>query len=147
MTLIAGLGSPHGDDQLGWVAIDLLRPRLPAGTTTLMIRDGLELIEYLHCHDAAVLIDASSPAGHPGSIRSFTWPCRELDRGVLWSSHGLGLIEVIELAEALGRLPRLVTILTIEAHDVSPGAPLGHHISRQLDRLVERILGDLAAID
>ena len=31
MSLIVGLGSPHGDDQLGWVAIDLLQPRLPAG--------------------------------------------------------------------------------------------------------------------
>ena len=31
MSLIVGLGSPHGDDQLGWVAIDRLRPRLPAG--------------------------------------------------------------------------------------------------------------------
>ena len=31
MSLIVGLGSPHGDDQLGWVAIDRLRPLLPAG--------------------------------------------------------------------------------------------------------------------
>ena len=37
--------------------------------------DGLELLEYLDGYDTAVLIDASSPAGKPGSIRSFTWPC------------------------------------------------------------------------
>ena len=106
MTLIAGLGSPHGDDQLGWVAIDLLRPRLPAGISAQKIRGGFDLIEYLDGHDAAVLIDAASPAGRPGSIRSFTWPCPELDQCILLSSHGLGLVEAIQLAEALGRLPR-----------------------------------------
>ena len=78
MSLIVGLGSPHGDDQLGWVAIDLLRPRLPAGTSAHKVRGGLELIECLDGHDAAVVIDAASPAGRPGSIRSFTWPCPEL---------------------------------------------------------------------
>ena len=31
MSLIVGLGSPHGDDRLGWVAVDRLRLRLPAG--------------------------------------------------------------------------------------------------------------------
>ena len=31
MSLIVGLGSPHGDDQLGWITIDRLRPLLPAG--------------------------------------------------------------------------------------------------------------------
>ena len=43
MSLIVGLGSPHGDDQLGWVAIDRLRPRLPASIFTQKVRGGLEL--------------------------------------------------------------------------------------------------------
>ncbi len=146
MTLIAGLGSPHGDDQLGWFAIDLLRPRLPAGTSAQKLRDGLELLEYLDGYDTAVLIDASSPAGKPGSIRSFTWPCPALDQCILLSSHGLGLVEAIQLAEALGRLPFLVKIFTIEAHDISPGAPLSADIARQIDVLAERVLRALATI-
>ena len=102
MSLIVGLGSPHGDDQLGWVAIDRLRPRLPAGISAQKVRGGLELIECLEGHDAAVVIDAASPAGRPGTIRSFTWPCPELAHCALLSSHGLGLVEAIQLAEALG---------------------------------------------
>ena len=40
MSLIVGLGSPHGDDQLGWVAVDRLRPRLPAGISAHKVRGG-----------------------------------------------------------------------------------------------------------
>jgi hydrogenase maturation protease len=147
MSLILGLGSPHGDDQLGWVAIDLLWPRLPSGTSAHKIRGGVELIECLGGHEAAVVIDAASPAGRPGSIRFFTWPCPELGHRILLSSHGLGLVEAIQLAEALGRLPHHVRIYTIEAEHISPGAPLGQDVARQLDVLVECVLGGLAVID
>jgi hydrogenase maturation protease len=144
MTMIAGLGSAHGDDQLGWIAIDLLRPRLPAGISAKKIRGGLELLENLDEYDTAFLIDASSPAGKPGAIRSFTWLCPALDQCILLSSHGLGLVEAIQLAEALGRLPFLVKIFTIEAHDITPGAPLSVDIARQIDVLAERVLRALA---
>jgi hydrogenase maturation protease len=143
MSLILGLGSPHGDDQLGWVAIDRMRPRLPAGTYAHKIRGGFDLIEYLEGHDTAVVIDAASPAGRPGSIRSFTWPCPELVHCILLSSHGLGLVEAIQLTEALGRLPQHLKIYTIEARDTSPGAPLDDEIARQLDVLVEYVFGGI----
>ena len=43
--------------------------------------------------------------------------------------------------------PAIVKIFTIEAHDISPGAPLDQDISRRLDVLVERVLGGLAVLD
>jgi hydrogenase maturation protease len=147
MSLIVGLGSPHGDDQLGWVAIDRLRPLLRAGILARKVRDGFELLEVLEGHDSAVIIDAAAPAGRPGSILSFTWPCAELVHCVFLSSHGLGLVEAIRLAEALDRLPYHVKIYTIEAQNTSPGAPLGDDIARRLDALVECVLGGLAVID
>jgi hydrogenase maturation protease len=147
MSLIVGLGSPHGDDQLGWVAIDRLRPLLPDAISARKVRDGFELLEVLEGHDSAVIIDAAAPAGRPGSIRSFKWPSPELVHCIPLSSHGLGLVEAIQLAEALGRLPHHVKICTMEAQDTSPGAPLGDDIARQLDALVECVLGSLAVID
>ena len=146
MSLILGLGSPHGDDQLGWVAIDRLRPRLPSGVSAYKVRSGLDLLDRLEGHDAAVVIDTRAPAGRPGAIRSFVWPCPEQAHSFLLSSHSLGLIEAFQLAEALGRLPRHVTIHTIEARDTSPGASLSDDIARQLDALVESVLGNLAVI-
>ena len=78
MSIVVGLGSPHGDDQLGWVAVDRLNSRLPAGISARKVRGGVELINALEGQDAAVIIDAAAPAGQPGMIRTFAWPCPEL---------------------------------------------------------------------
>ncbi len=147
MTLIAGLGSPHGDDQLGWVAIDRLRPRLPAGIIATKFRDGIDLLECLDGQDAAVVIDAVEPAGQPGTIRSFQWPCPELVACLKLSTHGLSLVEALCLAECLGRLPRRLNIHTIEAKDNSPGALLSQEIARRLDSVVDRILDDVVGLE
>ena len=72
---------------------------------------------------AAVVIDAAAPAGRPGTIRSFAWPCPELAAVLPWSTHGLGLVEALQLAESLGRIPRKVFIYTIEAGRVSADGP------------------------
>ncbi len=122
MSLIVGLGSFHGDDQLGWAAIDLIRPRLPDGTFAHKIRSAIELIECFERHDAVVVIDAAAPAGRPGQIRSFLWPSPELVQSHLLSSHSLGLVESIQLAEALSQRPADLKIYTIEARDTSPCA-------------------------
>jgi hydrogenase maturation protease len=145
MTLIAGLGSPHGDDQLGWVAIDRLRPLLPAGVTTRKVHDGIELLACLEGQEAVIVIDAVTPAGQPGTIRSFQWPCPELASCVPLSTHGLGLVEAFHLAETLGRLPRRVSIYTVEAHDTSPGRPLSIEIARRLYAVVEAVLREVTA--
>jgi len=144
MSLIVGLGSPHGDDQLGWVAVDLLVPRVPAEIRALKLRGPIELLECLNGHDTAVVIDAGAPAGRPGLIRSFLWPSSELAQCPLLSSHGLGLVEALQLAEVLGRLPRRVTIHTIEAADSSPGAAMSENFAQQLGVLVGSILADLS---
>jgi hydrogenase maturation protease len=143
MSLIVGLGSPHGDDQLGWVAIDRLRPRLPAGITADKVTGGLELLQCLGGHDAAIVIDAAAPAGLPGTIRSFAWPSPELARCAPGSTHGLGLVQALQLAETLGRLPGRVSIYTVEAFDISPCAPLSRNVAARLDAVVEAVLCDL----
>jgi hydrogenase maturation protease len=147
MSLIVGLGSPHGDDQVGWVVVDRLRPRLPAGITADKVKGGLELLESLGGHDTAVLIDAVAPKGRPGTIRSFAWPTPELAHCARSSTHGLGLVQALQLAETLGRLPQRVNIYTIEAEDTSPGAPLSGNVARRLDAVVEAILRDVTCRD
>jgi hydrogenase maturation protease len=145
MSLILGLGSPHGDDQLGWIAVDRLRPRLPTGISAHKVQGGLELLECLEGQDAAVVIDAAAPAGRPGTIRSFAWPCPELTEWTPWSTHGLGLVQAFHLAEVLGRLPRRVTLYTVEAQATAPGAPLSLQVSQPLNTVVATILRDVTA--
>jgi hydrogenase maturation protease len=147
MRVVVGLGSPHGDDQLGWIAVDRLQPLLPADSIGHKIGAPIELVDCLHGHETALIIDAAAPASRPGTHRSFLWPCSDLTSGAAWSTHGVGLVEALRLAEALGRLPRRVQIDTIEAGDTTPGAAMSAMVARSLDALVGAILRDLARCD
>lgn len=141
--LVVGLGSPHGDDRLGWAAVD----RLPAGIVAVKAAGGLDLLDWLAGQDELVIIDAAVPAGRPGTVRSFVWPRDDLGACSGLSTHGPGLVEALQLAEALGRLPRLVRIETVEAQQTSPCAPLSEAALRGLDQLVASLLGRLGVAE
>jgi hydrogenase maturation protease len=143
-TLIAGLGSPHGDDRLGWCVVAELLPRLPVGVTARKVGGGLELLECLEGRDSVIVIDASAPAGRPGTIRAFDWPDGDLEAPAFLSSHGVGLAEALRLAEALGRLPRRLRIVAVEASDLAPGAPLSDAVARQVATAAGLVLESLA---
>lgn len=137
---IVGLGSPHGDDQLGWIAVDYLRLCLPAGVSAVKAASGVELLEFLVGQEDIIIVDAAAPASRPGSIRFFVWPSADLAAHLPWSTHGLGLVEALQLAQTLGRTPGQVVIATVEAQNTAPGSPLSPAAARGLDDLVESIL-------
>jgi hydrogenase maturation protease len=144
--LVVGLGSPHGDDQLGWIVVERLGPRLPHGVAWARAGAALELLELLECKDEVVIVDAAQPAGQPGSIRSFRWPCDSLRQGHAPSTHSLGLADALRLAELLGQLPRKVVIFAAEAQNVEPGAGLSPAVAGSVSALVSAILAEVGAI-
>jgi len=136
--LVLGLGSAFGDDRIGWAAVDRLAR---AGVAAAIpVRDGVELLLALEGADEVIVIDASRPAGCPGRVGCFEWPSRELLDEALWSTHGLGLTAALQMAEALGRLPRRVTIYTVEADASPPGHALSEAAERGLERLIDGIM-------
>jgi hydrogenase maturation protease len=137
---IVGLGSPHGDDQVGWIAVDRLRLRLPGDVHAVKAASGVELLGFLAGQDDIIILDAAAPASRPGTIRSFVWPCADLAARGPWSTHGLGLVEALRLAQTLGRIPGQVVIATVEAQSTAPGLSLSRAVARGLDDLVESIL-------
>jgi hydrogenase maturation protease len=140
---VIGLGSPHGDDQAGWVAVDRLRPHLPDGAVALKAADALGVLEAMAGKDAAIVVDAGAPNGQPGTVRSFVWRLGACTDVTPWSTHGIGLIDALRLGEALGSLPGRVTVLTIEAATASPGDALSPEANLAIDSLLESILGEL----
>jgi hydrogenase maturation protease len=138
--VIVGLGSPFGDDQIGWAAIDRL---LQAGVAAAVrARDGIDLLLALEGHDEAIVIDASAPSGCPGRIGRYDWPNADLSDDMLWSTHGLGLTAALKMAAALGRLPRRIAIYAVEADANAPADALSDAALRALERLIDAILRD-----
>lgn len=126
---IIGIGSPFGDDVLGFHAIELIERSgllrcYPPGWIELrrLDRPGPELIEHLQDLDLAVLIDAMHSGATPGSVRVLR-PA-ELDALIKpVSSHGFDLGATLRLAHALGALPRRLHILGIEMAAVPDADP------------------------
>lgn len=119
---LVGLGSPHGGDRLGWLAIEGLREAL-AGRDDVDIdclAQPLDLfLPAVAASERVLLVDAMRGRGAPGTLEAFSpeelpTAAASLSSLSAFSSHGLDLAGTLALAEALGLFPGGVRILGIE---------------------------------
>ncbi len=138
---IFGVGSPFGEDRIGWQAIEALNRSgilrgFPPGWVSLscLDRPGARLIEDMNGALAVILIDAMRSGAPPGSLRRL-----DLDRLEAWgaslSSHGMGVAGALGLACALGQLPERLVILGIEI-----GEPQAHPQPRVCHAALTRLV-------
>lgn len=116
--LVIGLGNPdRGDDGAGVAVVRLLGGHVdPAVRLIEMPSNVSRLLDCWGAFEAVVLVDATSSGAPPGTVRRFDataapLPARAFRCG---STHGFGVADVIELARALGRLPRRLVVYGIE---------------------------------
>ena len=117
---IIGIGSPFGDDRIGWQAIDHLieagfAARFPPDWVSFEKADrpGGLLISLIRDAELAVLVDAMRSGAVPGTLRRLC-PDELVPECGLLSGHALGVADTLALAEVLGDLPRRVVIYGIE---------------------------------
>ncbi len=115
-TLIAGIGSPFGDDRAGWIAAAQLEAKLlPASVVAL--RSPAELLDRLDGIHCLHVIDACRSGQAPGMTFRIEWPAPELDAIAFSGTHDMSLTAALRLAEALQQLPPQVVIWAIELSD------------------------------
>lgn len=144
---ILGIGSPSGDDQVGWLAVDALLARGAGRSDGVAIdkldRPGATLVALLQNVERAILIDAMQCGGEPGAIRRFDqqdWPGYR--QGL--SSHGLGVLDALLLARELGSLPPRLDLYGIEIATARPGDEARGEIRAAAAQLAEQIVAELA---
>ncbi len=144
---ILGIGSPSGDDQAGWLAVDAL---LAEGMQSTGIdiqkldRPGVNLIPLLDDAAWVILIDAMQshePIGHIRHFGADDWPAYR--HGL--SSHGLGVLDAMALARELGSLPPRLDLYGIEIGAANPGEPASSEVCAAAQQLARRIAADLVA--
>lgn len=142
-TLVVGLGSPHGDDQAGWLVADrLAAERLPHGVIR-RARVPLDLIDWLDGIARLVLCDACAAIGTPGQVHRWRWPHSAIARCRSLGSHDFGASNVLELAETLGMLPDEVLIWGIEVGDSSEGGEISPALAEAVGRTAAAIRTEL----
>lgn len=120
---IIGLGSPFGDDRLGWAAIEALREAaLPPNIELHRVASpASELLPLFEDAARVILVDAIVDSETPGRlVRCEPGELRRRTSGV--SSHGVSIDTMLDIAAALQTLPAELVLLGVAVDpDIDPG--------------------------
>src|SRR5688572_13763139 len=135
--VIAGFGSPHGDDQAGWVAIAQLEAQPALQARLVKITEGTHLINELDGCRRLIVIDACRGGPQIGAITRLEWPDSRVRQYHNHSTHGIGLCNALALAERLGRMPSIVEVFGIEIGSYRPFGEISAEVAQAVSELVE----------
>ena len=141
---IIGIGSPFGDDQLGWQIVDALEhsSSLPASWQSVSFikadRPGINLLELMRDCDTVIIVDAMKSGAPAGTIRRFN--DAEIEQNdIPLSSHGFGVAAALTLARALDQMPKTLVLYGIEADSTD------HPESRKIDSAINDLTRKISA--
>jgi len=147
-TLVIGIGHlDRGDDAVGRVVADRLR-RQEIGGVEVIETDGdaAKLLDLMDGRDDVIIVDAGLSGAEPGAVHRLDATAGPLPLPMFaTSSHAIGLSESIELARALGTLPRRCLVIAIEAQRFDLGAGLSPAVAAVVDIVVRDLLAELAS--
>lgn len=143
-TLFVGLGSAHGDDQVGWLVADGLAGDV---SPTLQVRRAAapaDILDWLEADVAALIVCDACRGNEPlGTIHNWSWPCAAIRSAQFVGTHNLALPAVLELAGCIRALPADVSIWSVEIGDCSPGAEVSPAVRQALPRITAQIREEL----
>lgn len=137
MTLVIGVGNTfRGDDAAGLEVVRALR-----GVPVVECEgEPVSLLDAWRGHDHVLVVDAMQSGAPAGTVRRLAVGDEPLPAELARpSTHLLGVGEAVELARALGRLPRELVVYAIEGERFDAGAALTPAVAAAVATVVERI--------
>jgi hydrogenase maturation protease len=137
------------DEGLGiHVVRELEKKALPPGVEVL---DGgvagIGLLDLFQGARKLVLVDAADMNRAPGTVVRFTPDdIRSRPGNPKFSAHDVGLLEVLELARALGQCPPEVVIIGVQPKEISWGMDLTPEVQASLPQVLEAVLKEIDRI-
>jgi len=141
---VIGVGSPHGDDWLGWELAERLRTsEALAGwheriAISLHDRPGAALLQAWQGTGLVILLDAVRSGAEPGRVHRFDAAQLAAQPRQL-STHGFGVAEAVQLAAALDALPDRLQFFGVEIDPANTEMRLSDAVDAALPALVEEI--------
>ena len=149
---IVGVGSPFGDDRLGWVAAETLQRSsavnaLEPGRIVISILDRPGAMLLAHCYDAdhVIVMDAVRSGAAPGTRHRFTAGDVTASR-LPATSHGFGVLAALELGRVLGSVPRRLIFCGIEMSASRPGMALSDAVAEVMPIFVSEVEKEALAL-
>src|SRR6516164_11061746 len=147
--LVVGIGNPdRGDDGFGPAVARRLRGRHPSEARILeRSGDALALIEDWVGFPSVIVVDAMAPISEPGRVHRLDLTSSPLPIGFApRSSHAFGIVETVELARNLGRLPRYLVAYLVEGEQFGAGVPLSLAVAEAVEDVADRIVSEILTI-
>jgi hydrogenase maturation protease len=126
------------------VANELMRMSLPPEVSVVEGgTDGFGLLNIITEANRLIVIDAVKGDAAPGSIYRFDiGEVRNCPSGFKTSVHQIGILEVLDLSELIGRTP-YTTVIGVEPKSLEMGMELSPEIKAKIPRVIELILDEL----
>lgn len=138
---ILGLGSPHGDDQAGWLVIEKLRQRgYPQQRLSCAVSPA-DLLDIDHDPTPLILCDAAFDDSPPGTIADWSWPTDRVMTARHHTAHDLPLAKILVLRNQIYGASQSVEIWTIRGEVWNPGSSPTAVVREAAARLAERLFG------
>lgn len=144
-SVFVGIGSSHGDDQVGWRIAQQLASKVGSAIAVRQAAGPAQLLDWLDGVERLAICDACcSSDGAAGTLLRWSWPSAELSSTRFFGSHDVTLPAVLELAQQLGRLPPSVTVWGVLIERAEPGAAVSPALEARLPEIVNQIVGELS---
>ena len=144
--LVIGMGNEwRGDDGVGLLVARRLRAMALSGVAVRELGDDpTRFLEAWVEADSLYLVDALCSGSAPGTVRRWD-VCKDpiATRIFRLSTHGTTVVDAVELARALKRLPRRLVIFGIEGKGFAMGCGVSLEAQRGADKVVETIKREL----
>ncbi len=137
--LLIGIGSPYGDDQVGWRVIEAVQSADLSLSAVRCETPVTTLLALLQQSDEVILVDAVAYEAPVGTV--LCWSGAEVMQAQsAVSSHGFNLASLLALADSLSMLPRSLTVygVVIDARNIPqvPDLPLSEAVAEAVEQIV-----------
>jgi hydrogenase maturation protease len=145
--VVIGVGNGlRGDDGAGLEIVRSLAARARAEAIEVREQEGeaLGLLEQWDGAAGAVLVDAIHSGAPPGTIHRVDASAEPIPAllASFSSTHAVGVGEAVELARALGRLPRSTIIYGIEGACFDTGSDISPAVRAVIPELAAAVLAE-----
>lgn len=145
-TIVAGFGSPYGDDQAGWRLVTLLQQAQHVPARAIAIVESTDLLLSLENCSRLIVVDACRTGKAAGTITRLCWPDPRIVECHSHSTHGMGVADILKLAQRLGRMPTVTEVIGIELLDCSPGRDVSPVVSQAVEKLAKQLVTELREV-
>lgn len=133
----------YGDDGIGNTILEEL-DHMPEMQNIELIdgaTDALGLIDHFEKDDHIILIDAAQMSEKPGTVKVFTKDEVKLNIKMdHLTVHGISLAETFDIATAVDRMPKKITIIGIEPENIGIFEKLSDTVKQSIPKIITHII-------